>query len=593
MSSSAQSYLVCLTIHERQVVWNRALVLNYIPDKSDLLFYYTRLLDLEVSDVEVKTYTIPEGFNCTLINVNDSIPHHFPYYDLETARDDEAKRTRYYNYIEQLCLMEKNRAELNVFKHEGERKKKSTNDETNELDDLYTHKSRTVNKCREWVNELLRSLDAEYEEKGPEVDNGLTCVSDTDSSYLPIGWIFTPTVETVRLHRGSRIVMDTDIGKVWESRLGTDLYPDMVVARRLSTETWAFQHPTADALIRATIDWYLATQDTKITDGISAWIPAAEREISALFTTFRRIKVNERLMNDAIPRIQDKHGQIVKLMHQVESQLLASVTEDPTIKPCPADIFQRYMVCLFRGFNIEKEYYNGNENLATHTQRWTRNQMGFRTDVDPLLPAWSELWHAATREKKQTGPDRVNFFLRSISAWDPMESVHFTLDTKKHLVTDWVLCYIDNELIIDPDGREMSTVLQIRCQDWCLKYLPRSLFGSSFSSMSTTPVLSRLGFVSIKKSRGRETTGIRFKNPETSDDVKERAAAMGKPKKVVATSTQQTVSETNTIVTEEGPSGRVVTHQVVQSMSAVDPETQTHVAYESSVTRHEVHLGTI
>jgi hypothetical protein len=591
------SYLICLTIYERQLVWNRALVLPYIPEKSDLLFYYKNLLDLEVSDVDVKIYEIPEGFNSTLINVNDSVPDNFPYYDLETAREDEAKRTRYYNYIEQLCLMEKNRAELNVFKHDSEKKKKSSAmlDEENELGDLYKHKSRTVNRCREWVNELLRTLDAEYDEANSDVENGLTCVSDSESSYTPIGWIFTPTAEKVRLHRGSRIIMDPEIGKLWESRLGTDLYPDMVVARRLSTETWAFQHPTADTLIRATVDWYLATQDSKITDGMSPWIPAAEREISALFTTFRRIKVNERLMNDAIPRIQDKHGQIVKLIHQVESQLLASFTEDPTIKPCPVEIFQRYMVVLFRGFNIEKEYYNGNENLNSHTQRWARNQMGFRTDIDPFLPAWNELWHVATREKKQTGPDRVNFFLRSLAAWDPMESVHLTLDTKKHLVTDWVLCFVDNELIIDPDGRELSTVVQVRCHDWCLKYLPRGVFGNSFSSMSTTPVLSRLGFISVKKTRGRETTGIRFKNPETSDDVKERAAAMGKPKKIVTTTaTQQTtVSETNTIVTEDGSGGRVVTHQVVQSVSAVDPETQTHVAYEASVTRHEVHLGTL
>jgi hypothetical protein len=590
-----QSYLICLTVFEKQVVWNRALVLNYIPEKQDLLFYYQKLLDLQVTDIDIKSYEIPESFNSLLINVNDSIPENYPYYDLETAREDEDKRTRYYNYIEQLCMMEKNRAELDVFKHDGEKRKKKPAGDTNDMDDIYKIESRSVNRCREWVNELLRSLNAEYEEKETMSTeaNGLTCISNEDE-YLPIGWIFTPTVEDVRIHRGSRIIMDSKIGKKWESRLGTDLYPDMVVARRLSTESWAFQHPTADALIRATIDWYIASQDTKIVDGMSQWIPAAEREITSLFTTFRRIKINERLMNDAIPRIQDKHGQIIKLLHQVESQLLASITEDPTIKPCSADIFQRYMIFLFRGFNIEKEYYNGNENLNAHTQRWARNQMGFRADTDPLISVWSELWNAVTREKKQVSPERVNLFLRSLSTWDPMEAVHLTLEVKKHLATDWVMCYIDNELIIDPDGRELSTVLQLRCQDWCLKFLPRHLFGTSFSSMATTPVLSRLGFISVKKARGRETSGIRFKHPEVPDEIKERASAMGKAKKTTTTTTTKSVSETNTIVTEEnGSGGRVVTHQVVQSMSAVDPDTQTHVAFEASVTRHEVHLGTL
>ncbi len=591
-----QQYLVCLTVFEKQLVWNRSLVLNFIPDKEDLLFYYRRLLDLHVTDVDIKTYPIPESFNSTLINVNDEVPRNFPYYDLETAVEDTEKRQRYYNYIEQLCLMEKNRAELNVFKHDGERRKKkgtgeAGEEEPNELEDLYKLKSRTVNRCREWVNELLRSLDAEYEEKKP-VENGLACIVK-EEEYTPIGWVFTPSVQHVRNSRGSRIVMDPEIGKKWEYLLGTDLYPDMVVARRLSAETWAFQHPTADGLIRATIDWYLATQDSTLVDGMSPWIPAAEREISGLFTVFRRIKVNERLIHDAIPKIHDKHGQIIKLIHQVESQLLGSASEDPSIKPCPADIFQRYMISLCRGFNIEKDYYNGNENLNTHTQRWARNKMGFRQDIDPLLPAWNAIWHAATREKKQTTPERVMLFLRSLSTWDPLESVHLTPDSKKNLVTDWILAYIDNELVVDPEGKELSTVLYARCEDWCLKFVPRSIFGTNFSSIATSPVLSRLGFISIKRSRGRETMGIRFKNPDTPIEVKEKASSLGRSKKTV-TATKQTVSQTNTIVTEEGePAGHVVTHHVVQSMSAVDPDTLTHVEYESTVTRHEVHLGTL
>jgi hypothetical protein len=586
-------------VYEQQLVWNRALVLTFIPEKDDLLFYYKTILDLQITDVDIKSYEIPESFNSTLINVNDEVPRNFPYYDLETAVNDSEKRQRYYNYIEQLCLMEKNRAELNVFKHEGERRKKEAvaEHDSSDLSDLYEHKSRTVNRCRGWVNELLRSLDAEYEEKPAEEENGLTCVLK-EEEYVPIGWIFTPSMAHIRNSRGSRIVVNPEIGKKWESLLGTDLYPDIVVARRLSAETWAFQHETANALIRATIDWYLATQDSKLVDGISPWIPAAEREISGLFTVFRRIKVNERLMHDAIPKIHDKHGQIIKLMHQVESQLLVSSSEDPSVKPCPAEIFQRYMVVLFRGFNIEKDYYNGNENLIAHTQRWARNQMGFRTEVDPLLPAWANLWSATTREKKQTSPERVSLFLRSLATWDPLESVNLTLDQKKNMVTDWVLCYIDNELIVDPDGRELSTVLQARCQDWCLKFLPRSIFGTNFSSMATTPVLSRLGFISVKKTRGRETMGIRFKHAETPEAIKERAAAIGKSKKTTpstkTTVTKQMMSETNTIVNEDGEAaGRVVTHHVVQSVSSVDPETLTHVEYEASVTRHEVHLGTL
>jgi hypothetical protein len=388
--------------------------------------------------------------------------------------------------------------------------------------------------------------------------------------------------------------MDPAIGKKWEAWLGTDMYPDLVVARRLSTETWSFQHATADGLIRAALNWYLATQDSKVVDGISGWIPAAEREFTSLFSTFRRIKINERLLSDTVPRINDKHGQVVKLMHQVESQLLASaIHEDSNIRACPVEILQKYMVLVFRAHNIEKSYYTDSENLRTHTQRWARNQMGFRVDTDPLISTWVAAWSAATRERTQTSPERVSLFIRTVSAWDPMEAVNLTIDVKKALATDWILCYIDNELVPDPEGRELSTVLQVRCQEWCLKFLPFHLFRASFSSQASTPVLSRLGFISVKKSRGRETSGIRFKNPDTSEEVLKRAATLGKNKtKRGAAATSNTLVSDDDDTTDDTKS---VGNEGVQpgpsstcSGGGSDGDRITHV-----VSQHEVHLGTL
>jgi hypothetical protein len=361
---------------------------------------------------------------------------------------------------------------------------------------------------RNWVKELLRTLSDEHEYD--QNDQNELIVAPEKDTFVPIGWIFTPVVLGIREERGSRIVMDPVIGTHWEKLLGTDMYPDLVVSRRISTLNWAFQHVTSDALVRATMAWYLAAQDAKLEGGVSGWIPEADREITALFSTFKRIKVNERLIMEGLPKTSEKNGQLFTILSSVESRLLGSSLEIPEIAPCSHDVFRRYMTYVFRGFGIAKEMYSGNEAVNQILLRWSRASLGFRGGVDPLLESWKDMWSVIMRERPTV--DRVYHFLRTMDCWDSLEAALLSPQQKTEIANTWIHMYIENEIIVDAKARERSTTVHAATKEWCLKYVPESVFPTNFNPMRIGPLFTARGFNSVKRSDGRHTLGMRFKH---------------------------------------------------------------------------------
>ena len=561
--------LLCLEISDPTTVWNRTLLTSYIPSEEDLLFYYGRLLGIKDVKVSMKTESIPEEFNMALLSVVDRVPTHFPVYDLETAIGDDERRTKYYDFIRQLCEMERSRAALRVFVKPASGASGAITSNGEERQD--THH---IVQSRAWVNELLRSLNTDYDFEGTVETQDAIVASQADD-YVPAGWIFTPSSADVRASRGSRIVVCPAIGKKWERLLGTDMFPDMVVSRRISTMNWAFQHAKSDALIKATLEWYLAAQDTTVTDGISGWILEADREMNALFATFRKIKVHERLIMEGLPRVTEKQGQAFKILSSVEGRLLSSAVEDPSISPISADLFRRYCTYLFRGYGLEKEMYFGNDTVNQVFDRWERSKFGFKHNVNPLLESWNEVWRLVMRGDKVTA-DRVLSFVRTLDCWDPVESANISSLQRGALGTEWIRIFVENELIVDEKARIRSPHLQARVKEYCLKYLPEAVFPTSFSPMIVGPILAKIGFTSTKTKDGRFTRGVRYKHPQPEI---EPDTAVVKSTKIV------------NVVTETGDDSVSEKHTVTQSVTAENGSTRIEHFFSASVTKQEIHLG--
>ena len=509
MASSRK--LISIQIKTPTHVYNRSVICGQEPLQNDLEYYYNTLCGLDAT-VTFRSLSIPEDFNEALLATIDRAPTKFPSHDLETGLEDEEKRKQYNNFITQLCEMEHSRAALRVFVRSEQDSHESN---------TFTRRNVKLDSTRNWVNQLLRTLndEHEYEEHG---QNEVVVATELDT-FCPIGWIFTPVVSEIRESKGSRIVLDPAIGQRWEKLLGTDLFPDLVVSRRISTLTWAFQHPTSDALVKATLEWYLASQDAEVKEGVSGWIPEADREMTALFASFKRIKVHERLIMEGLPKASEKNGQLFTILSSVESRLLASSLETEQVHPCSHEVFQKYVQYLFRGFGLAKETYSGNEAVNQILLRWARASLGFRGGVEPLLDSWKEMWLVIMRNKPTM--ERVFHFLRTLDCWDPIEASILSAPQKKVLATEWVNIYIDNETISEEKAKERSTLLHSQTKDWCLKFLPESVFPTSFTPMQIGPMYTQRGFNSIKRSDGRYTLGLRFKHQPT-ETVETVAAAI-------------------------------------------------------------------
>jgi hypothetical protein len=505
--------LISIEIKTPKHVYNRSVICAQEPVQTDLEYYYTRLCGLDAS-VTFRILSIPEDFNEALLATIDRAPTKFPSHDLETGVDDDEKRKQYNNFITQLCEMEHSRAALRVFVRSEQDAQESN---------TFTRRNIKLDSTRNWVNQLLRTLNDEHDyEEQQQNQNELMVAPDCDA-FCPIGWIFTPVVPEMRESKGSRIVLDPAIGQRWEKLLGTDLFPDLVVSRRISTLTWAFQHRTSDALVKATLEWYLASQDAEVKEGVSGWIPEADREMTALFASFKRIKVHERLIMEGLPKASEKNGQLFTILSSVESRLLASSLETEEVHPCSHEVFQKYISYLFRGFGLAKETYSGNEAVNQILLRWARASLGFRGGVEPLLDSWKEMWQVVMRNRPTA--ERVYHFLKTLDCWDPIEASILSAPQKKVLATEWVNIYIDNETIAEEKAKERSTLLHSQTKDWCLKFLPESVFPTSFTPMQIGPMYTQRGFNSIKRSDGRYTLGLRFKHQPT-ETVETVAAAI-------------------------------------------------------------------
>ena len=498
--------LLCIEIRTPNDVWNRALVSDYIPSQHEFDMYYKTFCGFTNATIVLEKISIPNNFNTSLLSVSEHIPTEFPVHDLHTHPREVEKRAKYEQFIRQVCDMERSRASLCVFTNTTSGASSGTSsgagwDTGREPERV---RSALLNK-RAWVSELLSSLGAE-EDDICETTEIVAVAPDTTVIHA---WIITPAAADVRAEFGSKLITDSKLGREWEHMLGTAVFPDFVVSRRISTLSWAFQHVASDTMVRSMLDWYIISQDATVADGVSSWIYGADRELGVLMSTFKKVKVNERLLpaasTDGIPNI-------FKLLSTIESQLLASQHEFTRIAPIPAELFRRYIHYVCRALKIPKETYQGVEMVSQILQRWERGSLGFKPAAAPLITAWNEVWELCMGEMPTL--ERVLHFIRTLDAWDPVEAMVFSHAQKSSIANEWINIYIENEMVVDTKARVRSTNLHVRVKEWCTKYVPDTVFPTYFTPMTIGPVFTRRGYNSIKQPDGRHTHGIRYRVEE-------------------------------------------------------------------------------
>jgi hypothetical protein len=586
------SYLLQLQISTPEKLWERCLVSSYVPPQEDVEFYYTRLLDLKDAKVTVRAMEIPEDFNASLLPSHEEAPSEFPSHDLETLPEENERREKYEQFINQLCEMERSRVALkNLSKKSALSKPDSKPKYTTALTDEPLHligyaNDRNISmERRAWVQDLLHELDPEN--SVPEDENQIVT---SDAENAPFGWILTPVLASARGSLGSRILLDSSNGLKWERLLGTDLYPDLIVIRRITTNGWTFEGPESDKLLQTVVHWYIASQDAKISDGMTPFLVGLEKGLTNILHTLRSVRVGERLLD--MSDTSNPQVQVHKLIEYIESQCLGSAETDAEVQPISISVFHKFLGYAFKASKIPREAHVMDEKIPLIVERWVKAQYGFKTDAPPAVPAWKELWELVMRDKPTA--IRINHFLASMDVWDPVASVSIIGQDRSAIAQEWMRIYLDTQVIRGESFKVRSVILHDQMRKWCFRYLPESIFVTHFSANNIGPILTKRGFPTTKLKNGRYVTGIRFKNVVGSEEelAGETVATEEEIRAAEALKEANTVQFTT--VTQDNEDGSKTKKRVVERTVVAEKDgARIEHYFAASVTTETIHLGTL
>lgn len=588
MADSAPLKLIQLQIATADKIWDRCLVQSYVPPQEDVEFYYKKLLNFGDAIVTITVEDIPHDFNAALLPTHESAPSDFPANDHETRPDETARREKYKQFIMHLCEMERSRAEVKAL-HRGTLRSASTSGKpkyTNAIAEEPIYLVGFANDAlgvgrRTWVDDVLKDLDAETEYCG---DNALT----SEDEAPPHGWVLCPTVASARTTLGSRIIVDPVIGRKWERLLGSDTYPDLVSVRRINTKGWSFEDPRSDAFLANLLTWFLASQDLTVTDGVTQFAIGIEKELAKLLNAMRTVKVGERLLDmddESNPRVK-----MYKLISKMESVCLDSNDVNPDIQPISENVFHRYLSYACKAVGIPREVFAMDEKIPVILERWTKAQYGFKGGVDPIVPQWKEVWDYVMRGKPSA--IRVNHFLASMDAWDPIACSTITNIDRSAIAQEWIKIYMDTQIIKCENNKIKSVILYDQVRKWCLRFIPETVFSSQLSSQIIGPVLTKRGLISSKEKNGRYISGIKFKTLVGAEE--DRGGETVASESEIRAS--ETLKEANTVqyttVTSDNIDGSQTKQRSVEATLIAEKDgTRIEHFFAASVTTETIHLG--
>lgn len=529
-------YVTTIAVQERagSPTWLKSLCGR--PNPEDIEFYYKTLCGFKDAVVTITTEPVPADFTESLLALGDAEPTEFPSFPL--VAETEERKAEYYNYVKQLCEMERSRSRMAV----GRTGSTGTAGSIGSA----VARGRSTGGQRKWVAELLATLQPK----------GITVRETTPAPHGNTGhvaaWLLTPTAARTRADRGSRLLTDAAVGLHWEQKLGTDLYPDFVVSRRLTTASWAFQHPSSSSLLSSVVAWLEAQHPSgwirdaeAVVDGLlrpfaatafTAFAgtvpPAAEKEAEKLCEKDdgRDSKDSSSEASDASEASEGSEGSEGKkktpsihvLLQRIEATMLHSKAEVPEVDPLSVPVFTRLVDYMARSFGIPKDTYADNEAVAATLQRWTRSQMGFSLKTKPLLSSWQEVWDLTMgtrpspktkgkREKAVTAA-RVSHLVETMDVWDVCEGALMTEDVKKGLWDHWLSVFCDYELGNNKGAKIPLTAMEDAATAFLQRFLPRLPFASlqrRFRDCLTTALL-RKGYATTMVSGALMVVGARI-----------------------------------------------------------------------------------
>lgn len=509
-------YLITVELSFDGNTYIRNVLQQETATETDIQYYYHNLLGLRNYDVRIQVREVPSTFTLALLGAASctEIPKHFPSFDIEMDTVDA--RNRFYTFLERVCEMERMRAECGIPTGTVSCSKGST-PTLSGPPDVAGAASASTSKYQSWVSSILRSIRLDTAAEWRDVEEDASPIADSHT----IAWILTPVLDEIRSMRGCRIITDSDLGIYWAPRLGTELFPDVAICRRLSTIKWRVHNSRSAALARTAIEWYIESQHLECIDtcGISPWIPNADKELTSVLLPFQNLGPRESFCHNetdaetGAPRITHP---VIAILHKLEEDghVLSGLTHPGIYQPSPS-VFEKYLRHIFKVNRIGSDLVDSAWGTVEDTVRlWVRGNMGVDPQSAPLFAQWEPTWNVLLRDISfDKGAERFALFVDTLDAYDPITSHTMTNSSRYELVNKWIAVFVDREMEYDSRGREKATLLYSNIREWVLQFVPMGVADNPLKPMNIGPVLTSMGYICHKLKQGRLILNIRYKQP--------------------------------------------------------------------------------
>lgn len=547
--------------------WIRSVLLDAEPDldlQQDLKFYYETLLGIGEVKIECRYQQVPATFPLSLLGASAEPPRTFPSWDKEVGSAEE--QGKYLALIDRVAEMERMRTECGVTGTPQEVPKEST--------DSFGWHPKQPPKYQAWVREILAAIQTE------------TTAWTEDTSAIPddhtIAWILTPIVGDVRNTKGCRILTDPTLGKYWATRVGTELYPDLAVCRRLSTVRWRVNNRRSADLARVAIEWYIEAQVLEMGDttGVSPWIQRADEDLASVLVPFQNLGPRQTFARPDRPRMpeeEERKHPLTTILQSLEGTHVLSELTNTDVYPLKEAQWEKYLRHVFRMYGIGTDvidaYWSGVEDVI---RLWIRGGQGVDVGSKALFEKWEVIWEMIFCGRESV-PVATKFqqFLDTLDTFDPILVLGMRSGQKSEIAKIWMHMFIEREMIPDPKSSLNSSVVYEAIRNYVLRFLPETFADPLLKPANIGPFLSIIGYPVKRNKQGRVVPGLRYRNPL------DYMAKPGKPQ-------VETVSILEVMQNEAKDTFHIVTGQEVQVVCKKSEKAEKPKRVEDTI-----HLGTL
>ena len=315
-----------------------------------------------------------------------------------------------------------------------------------------------------------------------------------------VAWMLSPCHIPTRHRHGIKFITDPVMGSKWDALVGTAIFPDFIISRRITSASWTFQHVATTKMLTAMVEWW-ATAHVRTED---LWIHSAETELDALLELFR---------TKGVPTVYhaERMDPVRTTLLEIEETVLGNsevYARGDLVQFSTAIAWRAWIDRMLRSKGVLLE--SNVDVIQCAIQRWMRDGWGLRKECLPAPSASSLLREAWTALAAIRPPDEecVQRWIRLVNINDPMYTIHVRQEQKQQIVDDWVPVALSFLKAAHPLIRAKSMATYAWVQRWILKFVPVALFKQFMIPKRIFPSITAAGYVMIHSTGGYCFVGL-------------------------------------------------------------------------------------